>query len=164
MRFAVRLSFALLALFAIVALVLPLALYWVGLNGVDGLPPKPVRLVSHEQQLFVWRQARGVGMPSVVPMDPYSVTMALFASSGRSPADELIAWWVASDYLIDRQRYKGMGWWHLSGTTLTIWLSRNWSSQELLSAAVLSFQRRGAPPPSGEQIQSTLDSASHDER
>jgi hypothetical protein len=33
----------------------------------------------------------------------------------------------------DHQRYSGTGWWHLSGAVLTIWLTRNWTTEQRLS-------------------------------
>lgn len=117
----------------------PLGLYWLGLSGVDGLPQKPFQLVSKEQQALIWKGARGDGTPRIEPMDPYSFAIALLVKNDPSaPPDQLIVWRVASGYLMNHQRHKGMGWWHLSGAALTIWLSRNWTSEEILSAAVLS--------------------------
>jgi len=36
-----------------------------------------------------------------------------------------------------------MLWWHLSGAALTIWLSRNWTDQQITAAAFAALQRRG---------------------
>lgn len=51
------------------------------------------------------------------------------------PPGQLVTWWVAREYLVSHKQYQGMGWWHLSGAALAIWLSRNWTSDEILSAA-----------------------------
>lgn len=122
----------------------PMALYWLGLNGVEGLPVKPVVLVSQERQLLVWVKARGHGIPTITPLNPYSYVLLLAAKSPQPNAPgNLIAWWVASEYLHEHRRYKGMGWWHLSGAALSIWISRNWSTEEMLSKVAESFQHRG---------------------
>lgn len=121
----------------------PLVLYGVGLSGVDGRPPKPLRLASKAQQELVWKRARGDGAPRIDTMNPYSLAIRLLAApEARTPPGQQITWWVASGYLLEHQRYKGMGWWHLSGAALAIWLSRNWSSEEILSAAFLSLEHR----------------------
>jgi len=44
---------------------LPLALYSLGLSGVEGRPQKPLQLASAEQKTAVWKRARGQGMPYV---------------------------------------------------------------------------------------------------
>jgi hypothetical protein len=114
----------------------PLALYSLGLNGVEGRPQKPLQLASAEQKSVVWKRARGEGMPDLSADNPYSFVASVFlAREQRTPPGQLVTWWVARDYLSRHQRYKGMGWWHLSGAALAIWLSRNWTSDEILSAA-----------------------------
>lgn len=114
----------------------PLALYSCGLHGVDGRPQKPQQLTSAKQKIAVWKRARGEGIPRIEPDNPYSYTASvLFAPVKRTPPDQLVTWWVARDYLVSHKRYKGMIWWHLSGAALAIWLSRNWTSDEILSAA-----------------------------
>ena len=114
----------------------PLALYWLGLSGVEGRPQKPQQLASIEQQTVVWKRARGTGLPHVAADDPNSYfASVLFAQPERTPPSQLVTWWVAREYLLTHKRYKGMGWWHLSGAALAIWLSRNWTSEEVLSAA-----------------------------
>jgi hypothetical protein len=115
---------------------LPVALYSVGLGGVDGRPQKPLQLASAEQKTAVWERARGQGMPYVAADNPYSYVGRLFFAQGpRTSPGPLVTWWVARDYLVRHKRYEGMGWWHLSGASLAIWLSRNWTSDEILSAA-----------------------------
>ena len=128
-----------LCITATLILASPLGLYWLGLSGIDGLPEKPLHLASKEQQAFVWKSARGDGVPRIKAMSPYSLAITLLVKKAPSaPPDQLIVWRVASNYLLSHQRHKGIGWWHLSGAALTIWLSRNWTDEEILSAAALS--------------------------
>lgn len=120
-------------------LAFPLGLYWLGLSGVDSLPEKPLHLASKEQQALVWKRALGDGVPRIKAMSPYSLAITLLVNNASSASpDQLIVWRVASNYLLSHQRHKGMSWWHLSGAALTIWLSRNWTDEEILSAAALS--------------------------
>ena len=115
---------------------LPLALYSLGLSGVDGRPQKPVKLASAEQKIAVWKRARGEGMPYVEADNPYSYVASMFFAQGQhTTPSQLVTWWVARDYLVRHKRYKGKGWWHLSGAALAIWMSRNWTSDEILTAA-----------------------------
>lgn len=136
------LAFGLVAtVFAVI--VLPLVLYWIGLHGVDGRPDKPAVLVSTQRQIFVWHKAKGQGVPLVTSLTPYSYALAFLSGNPDSMGPGgLVAWWVASDYLLEHKRFQGMGWWHLSGVALTIWVSRNWSTEEMLSHASESFDRR----------------------
>jgi len=123
---------------AALVLASPPTLYCLGLSGVDGRPQKPLQLVSNEQQELVWKRARAKGTPRIDAMNPYSFVITLLTKKdASSPPDQLIVWWVASGYLLSHQRYQGMIWWHLSGAALSIWVSRNWTSEEILSAAAV---------------------------
>ncbi len=139
MRRVRRLIALTLCFVAALLMALPLGLYWLGLSFVDGFPQKPLQLASREQQALVWNEARGDGLPRIQAMSPYSVAFTLLGRDYTSASpDQRIAWRVASSYLITHQRNKGMSWWHLSGAALTIWLTRNWTSEEILSAAAQS--------------------------
>lgn len=117
-----------------VALSGPWALYWLGLYGTKGYPAPPKTIATRELQLEVWRLARGTEEPRSLELNPYNY-LPLAAEPGAGKSAILVAWWVASDFNLKHQRHPGMGWWHLSGAALTIWLSRNWSIEQLLSKA-----------------------------
>jgi len=135
-RFRQLLAVVTCATFALL-LVFPLCLYWLGLSGVEGRPEKPRQLASIEQQSMIWMRARGTGTPFVSADDSYTYLASIFfVQSKRAQPDRLVTWWVARDYLATHKRHNGMGWWHLSGAALTIWLSRNWTAEEILSGAV----------------------------
>jgi hypothetical protein len=112
----------------------PLLLYWLGLHAAGGKPEVPAVLAPKTVQLAAWREARGVGQPHITPINPYTY-LPLIAEPGPHGPSLLVAWRVASSHLLQHQRYKGMGWWHLSGASLTIWLTRNWSIDQLLTKA-----------------------------
>jgi len=116
------------------AVAVPWSLYWLGLYGAGGTPEPPVVLAPREQQLAAWQRARGKGPPAVVPLNPYTYWGVAFLSDPR-PASAMVAWQVARKYIVEHQRYPGMLWWHLSGAALTIWLTRNWSIEQLLTQA-----------------------------
>lgn len=136
-----RLLTILLCITVTLLLALPPGLYWLGLSGVDGVPEKPLQLASKEQQALVWKRAHGNGVPRIAAINPYSFAMTLFVKKdpGVDP-EQVIVWWVAADYLISHQRHSGMSWWHLSGAALAIWLSRHWTQEEILSAAVAALK------------------------
>lgn len=53
----------------------------------------------------------------------------------------LAAWQVASAHLLIHRRSTGMSWWHLSGAALTIWVTRNWSTEQILSQASVVMRK-----------------------
>ena len=116
------------------ALAAPLALYWLGLYAAGGRPEEPAAIALRDMQLIAWKSARGTGEPSVDPLNPYTY-LWVAGSPGPRKAGTLVAWRVASRHIQKHRRYQGMGWWHLSGAALTIWLTRNWSVEQLLTRA-----------------------------
>lgn len=116
---------------ALVVALSPLVLYAIGLQGVEGRPQLPRQLASPAGQAAAWQSVRGVGTPDVPRLNPYTYWSVV--SGGESKAGVLLAWQVAANHLLSHRRYRGMHWWHLSGAALTIWLTRNWSAEQLLS-------------------------------
>jgi hypothetical protein len=45
-------------------------------------------------------------------------------------AGQLAAWQIARAHNSDHP-VGGMGWWHLSGAALTIWVTRHWSGEQI---------------------------------
>lgn len=118
----------------------PLALYWLGLSAIDTLPEPPVAIASVEQQAGVWMRERGQGAPSVKRLSPHSYLLAWRSATPLDPG-ALVAWRVASHHLLAHRRSTGMFWWHLSGAALTIWITRNWSTEQIMSQASLLRSR-----------------------
>jgi len=121
----------------------PWLLYGLGLEGVAGKPALPTRVATSVEQAAVWHSAQGVGEPVVARLNPYTY-LAEAAASGPHKAGVLVAWQVASEYVQENRRYKGMHWWHLSGAALTIWLTRNWSVEQILSKRAESEVKNAA--------------------
>ena len=46
-----------------------------------------------------------------------------------------MAWSVARSYNATHLDDRRMLWWHASGAALTIWLTRNWTQEQILAAA-----------------------------
>jgi len=113
----------------------PWALYGLGLHGVDGRPQLPAKIATLAEQESVWRRARGTGTPNVIKLNPYTYFHHA-GEPGPHRASVIAAWWVASEYLSDHKRYESMAWWHFSGAALTIWVTRNWSTEQILSKLV----------------------------
>jgi len=116
------------------AFLVPLGAYGLGLYGIEAMPQPPTTIAASSAQAAVWRSARGVG-PAVVPrLNPYTY-WHLSTGGGNEKAGLLVAWGVAAEHLKEHRRYKGMHWWHLSGAALTIWLTRHWSVEQIMSRA-----------------------------
>jgi hypothetical protein len=127
------------------ALILPWGAYWVGLYRyrISQYPLPPPQAISAPQREWVWSLAKVSGEPVMVPLSPYTYLYDLFILKGKTDRNMRVAWWVASDHLIKQNTSQQMLWWHLSGASLTIWLTRNWTDQQITAAAFFALQQRG---------------------
>jgi hypothetical protein len=101
----------------------PWCLYVVGLAGVSGKPPAPRTLSTPQLQVVTWQRMRGVGNPELATLNPYTYLSATNRPGPQDPS-HLLAWNVASNYVLKHHRFSGRLWWHLSSGALTIWLTR----------------------------------------
>ncbi|MBI3345793.1 MAG: hypothetical protein HY020_01110 [Burkholderiales bacterium] len=129
MRLLAGTAAALVSLF----LLSPWLIYAAMLASIEGRPTRPESLVPAQEQVRLWRLADGTGEPRAEPMNPYGYAWELFVPTGQPAPGETLAGWVSRDYLRAQPR-RGMLAWHLSNAALTIWLTRNWTAQELASA------------------------------
>ncbi|CAM3996044.1 hypothetical protein [Roseateles saccharophilus] len=111
----------------------PWLLYAAMLASIEGRPAKPERMVPATEQARIWRLADGQGELRTEPMTPYGFAWELFAPTGQPAPGETLAYWVSRDFL-QAQPHRNMLTWHLSNAALTIWLTRNWTAEELASA------------------------------
>lgn len=124
-------------------LILPWCAYWIGLQRLSQYPVPPVENLSATQREWVWSFTKGSGEPVIVPLSPYSYLYDIFISKGKTDRSTLVAWWVASDHLTNQGSRQRMLWWHLSGAALTIWLTRNWTEQQMTAAAFVALEHKG---------------------
>ena len=136
-----RLVFCLIGTLGL-ALLLPWGIYWLGLSRLSHYPEPPVRAISAVQHEWVRRLAGGEGDPVVTPLTPFSYGYAIFAREMEADKSTRVIGLVASDHLSNQEPQQRMLWRHLSGAALTIWLSRNWTEQQITAAALVALQRR----------------------
>jgi hypothetical protein len=119
---------------ALVAAGVPWLLYGIGLHAASGRPERPVEIAAPADQIVMWKRARGEGAPSVLKLSPYTY-LSMLEDPGSDRPGMVVSFRIASNHLRNHRRYDGKTWWYLSSAALTIWLTRNWSVEELLSKA-----------------------------
>ncbi len=134
-RLFIRVSASAVALVLLLALITPMLLYMWGLSNVDGRPQRPTHMATYEEQSRIWKQAGGDGRFVIQAMNPFGFFGRFLVDSYRAPAGEHAAYWIARSYLRERRRGQGMAAWHTEVAALTIWITRNWSVEEILTAA-----------------------------
>lgn len=114
---------------AIAILLAPIFLYWVGLYVANGKPTVPSELFSKDAQLATWLQFEGEGEPRIHKLNPYSYYPALL----KLDASAIIVGGIASSYVKSCRRFQGRWWGYLASASLSVWLSRNWSTGQLMT-------------------------------
>lgn len=144
-RTTFTLAATLLALAALV-FVLPWWLYQQGLAAFDSLPVPPAQLATAAEQQQVWQRAGAVAAPEAVALNPVSYLLSA-SFQARPPEITAYAWRVASEHGSAHLRHAdGPLGRHLAGAALTIWLTRHWRVEQLLTR-IAELERSGASPP-----------------
>jgi hypothetical protein len=114
----------------------PWPFYGIGLAKVDGRPLHTSQtVVTPEDAEALWRR---LSIPQPVrldPVSPYPYVQALVFGDQKilGPSSRIAGIIVSSckiGHLTDHRA------WHLSGAALTVWLTRNWTPNELVAKAV----------------------------
>jgi hypothetical protein len=123
------------ALFCIMTFiaVVPWLLYTIGLWNISGRPTLPVDLIATDEAARLWVELRETGPVRVKPIGPWDYALRFAADHPKMNAGESAAWFVARSWNIKHLKNHKMIYWHLSGAALTIWLSRNWTTEEILT-------------------------------
>jgi len=112
----------------------PWLLYAIGLTNVSGRPTLPITSVTDEEAKNIWVDLKETGSVRITKIGPWDyILMVLAPSTQKKPVGMHATWFVVSDYNINQLKNKNMLYWHISGAAMTIWLSRNWTTEEILS-------------------------------
>ena len=112
----------------------PWILYKVGLANIEGRPSLPLNMaLTADEAQTLWTEFKEVGPIQVEKLSPWHYVLLMFVDNNKPKPGEYLAWFVARNYNSAHLHNKRMIYWHLSGASLTIWLTRNWSTEQLLA-------------------------------
>jgi hypothetical protein len=123
---------------AVLILAGPWGMYELGLSNIDGRPtPLNRDSATDEDNLLLRRMLKTSSSISVQPLSPWSYARDLVTSgpSSSSNAGADAAWLIARHYNAGHLKNRRSLWWQLSGAALTIWITRNWSSDQVVVTA-----------------------------
>jgi hypothetical protein len=122
----------------------PWALYWWALSYIDGRPPHAsYSAFTAEDAEVLWRKLREPLPIHVEPLSPHVYLWVFFRGDARAfPRGTQLAWWVAKAY--NHKHLENRLWWHPSGAAMTIWLTRNWTADELIAKGI-ELDKRSKP-------------------
>lgn len=115
----------------------PWLVYQGALLLVDGRPlPPPPPYLNHQRAEQVWRCLRQALPVKVVPASPHAIAYGfMFAGEIVKTPGTFAVWQIAREHNRKHLWPSKFGIWHTSGAALTVWLTRNWTSDQIVTAA-----------------------------
>ena len=134
----------------------PLVLYGMGLLNIEGRPTAPSTTnVEAKDEASLRCELKGDQDLSVPRLNPYNYLLKGYDTNPDRRSTGLSAVWVvARDYNQSHLKNRRAIYWHLSGASLSIWITRNWSDKEILSSARSILRTREAT--SNQPMERTL--------
>ncbi len=121
----------------------PWALYFGGLGGINGRPSYAENVPTIENVQALWKEFRINEPPEFKKLTPHGYILMFFR--GEIDSSSAFAWHIAKHYNLHNLKYKGNSWWHFSGAALTIWISRNWTEEQIVARAVEIYITKANP-------------------
>jgi hypothetical protein len=122
----------------IIAYLVPWILYGIGLANIIDRPSSEIQFVrlSASDKLSLWNELKLSEPIEIKQMSPWSYLVDIVGISGNEDRSSIkISWFIARDYNRNHLRNVKMGFWHLSGAALSIWLTRNWDADQIIFKA-----------------------------
>jgi len=138
---------------AVIVASMPGILYLYGLYGIDKYPDKYNFSLDRNVTLKIWGIYQGEGDPRLFKMNPWSYYKPIYCDAQASIEEQVkecrnkypgtyAAAKLAQSYLgASNKKYKNLDW-HISAAALSVWLSRNWSIEEILCGLYFYEQKR----------------------
>ena len=134
-----RVSIASLLAALIFAVSLPIGLYWFGLSNIEGRPKPPTEVSNIASDIVVLQQEFRSRAPIAVHvLNPWTFAAAFLTERPNDLRLDIgsdAIWVIARTYNYTHLKDRWMSNWHLSGAALSIWLSRNWTTDEIVASA-----------------------------
>ena len=143
MKWVRHVAIAVVCTSLVIAILGPWALYWLALSQIDGRPSHASNSVfTAEEAETLSRRLREAFPVHVERLTPYSYVWA--GAHGHTLPGTQLAWLVAKSYNLENLPHRS-GWWHPSGAALIIWLTRNWTVDELIAKGLEIDQSSNHP-------------------
>jgi len=112
----------------------PWLLYAIGLMNVSGRPEHATLSITDAEAERLWNELREIGPVQVSRIGPWDYVLLIISDEPlKGHPGMKAAGFLAGHYNSGNIYNKRMAFWHLSNAAITIWLSRNWTTREILS-------------------------------
>ena len=127
---------------------IPIGLYGIGLSNIEGRPEPPMQVgnlaIDTAFLQHAFRSREPVALRVLNPWT-YAASLVTDDTDFRSDDGTAAAWVIARNYNSSHLKDRRMTFWHLSGAALTIWVSRHWSAEQIVTAAAAIIRSRPNP-------------------
>jgi hypothetical protein len=127
---------------------LPIVLYGIGLSNIEGRPEAPMQVNNLAiDTAFLQHAFRSSEPVALRVLNPWTYAASLVTDDTNLSSDDgsAAAWVVARNYNSNHLKDHRMTFWHLSGAALTIWVSRHWTAEQIVTAAAAITRSRPTP-------------------
>ena len=116
---------------------MPGILYYVGLNNISGKPEiSNIEKLNENQLKSLLNYYKVDNIPEISKVNPWEYVFALIGNESNSISSGTnMVWSIVRSYNSNNIKNKRMIYWHLSGAALTIWLSNNWTQNQVMVKA-----------------------------
>ena len=148
--FLPKIAVVLLGAVALLAAGIPLGLYWLGLSNIEGRPEPPTQ-TSHviADNQVLQRELRMQGPIVIDALNPWLFIVDALREAPRIPSEHARSMRavgiIVGNYNSSHLRNHRMIWWHVSDMSLTIWVTRHWTTDEIVTAAAALSRSRPYP-------------------
>jgi hypothetical protein len=96
---------------------------------------------------FLQRAFRSSERVALRVLNPWTYAVSLVTDDADLSSDDgsAAAWVIARNYNSNHLKDRRMTFWHLSGDALTIWVSRHWPAEQIVTAAAAITRSRPSP-------------------
>jgi hypothetical protein len=120
-----------------VPLSIPAIGYGLGLFKIEGRPsPADPESYTPAELSAAWQRCHDRLPIAVVPLNPWGFATQFLLGDGQFHGTGQYAAMRVAQAHNHKHVSGGMGWWHLSGAALTIWVTRNWTAEQIAATLV----------------------------
>jgi hypothetical protein len=135
MRVVGKVAIGIVSIALVTTAAFPWMLYFEGLHNIDGRPTPSAHAFNADDAAILQRYFHEPVTPIFHRLSPWSYFLAFLQPHPPEFSGMNVVWTVARNYNQAHLKDRDAMMWHISGAALTIWISRNWTQEQILTTA-----------------------------
>lgn len=118
-------------------LLLPWGAYWIGMSNLDEFPLPPSQIsITEVEKRNLWNQLREKGAINIQKQTPYEIAFSFFSGGEREMTNgKYVTSYIAKNFAREHLKDKRNFYAQLTIASLTVWITRNWTADQILQRA-----------------------------